>query len=178
VKEDKSWFDFFFFWILVNTIGWFAFSISNFYVALFAVGLLIAWLQYLVLKHYFELDDQAWVWLSFLFYGASYALILSVGQIKSIGLIFVGIAVIFGVIGYLQRRSLDFYFHHTRLWLAASPLAGCIGLLAAIVEINLHLTALPHGMFEATFGCAYSIVTGITILLADKLPIQTSATPK
>lgn len=175
MRKEKSWFGFFFFWVLVNTVGWLAFSVSNFYVALSAVGLLIAWLQFLVLKRYFELDDLAWIWLSFLLYGAVYALLISESRIKNVGFIFVGMAIFFGLIGYLQRRSLRYCLRNDSFWLVASPLAGCTGLFAAIVAINLYSNP-PHGMFEAVFGCVYGSITGIIILLADKLPMKKATT--
>lgn len=171
MEKGKSWFGFFFFWMLVNIVGWLAFGISDFYVVLFAVGLLIAWLQFLVLKRYFALDDLAWIWLSFALYGASYALLLSVKQF-GVGLIFIGTAVLFGLIGYVQWRSLFFCLRNARLWLIATPLAGCVSLFVAIMSLRLHLNLLVKETFNIALGCTYGVITGIAILIADKLPMK------
>jgi hypothetical protein len=178
MEPGKSSVRFFFFWILVNVAGWFTFDIFGYYlaIALIGIGLLLAWLQWLVLKHYFDVEST-WIWLSFLPLGIHYALMVSSGQTK--GSLILYTFLIFGLAGYLQWRVLSFYMRNAGLWIVASPLAGSAAMLLTVFVVGF-VTAQngsPYGIFQATFGLVYGVITGIAILIADKLPGTDTSDP-
>ena len=171
MRPDWSSLRFLFFWLLANLAGWYAFNVFGYYLALavLGIGLFLAWLQWLVLSHYFEVEST-WVWLSFLPLGIHYALMVSGGQTQASLIIYT--LLLFGLAGYLQWRVLSFYMRNAGLWLLASPLAGVVAMSQTIFVVDL-VTARngsPYGVVEATFGLTYALITGITIVVADKLP--------
>lgn len=179
MRKGSSSLRFLFFWLLANVAGWYTFNVAGYYLALavFGIGLFLAWLQWLVLSHYFEVEST-WVWLSFLPLGIQYALLVSGGQTKETIIIFT--LLLFGLAGYLQWRVLSFYLRNAGLWIVASPLASFVAVLLTFFVVD-YVTARhgsPYSVFEATFGLAYALITGITIVVADKLPVLLKDDPQ
>jgi hypothetical protein len=162
----------------VNIIGWLAFNIV-FYLpfcgvwVIVSVGLFIAFLQWIILEKYIRMDAM-WIWSSFVPYAAFHFLFYYLRYFMDINptLFYLSLIAIFGVLGFLQWRVLDFYVSRASLWLVNTPIIGFIATLMSLLANQLLID--PHkdtnGFFWFVFGCIYGVFTGITLVLLETIP--------
>ncbi|MFZ6028026.1 MAG: hypothetical protein ACOYYS_09950 [Chloroflexota bacterium] len=135
------------------------------FAATICIGLLIGWLQWIVLQKYFEVDSL-WVWASTLTYGVFLFVIILIDYISLSTMLLVEISVL-SVLGLPQRSVLKYYLHHPSTWILLSPVAAMIGTLVSWKISDFLFPSGNPAMYWALFGLMYGSVTGVSLIIFE-----------
>ena len=173
VNERNPWTSFFPAWVLVNTLGWLAYTVVFILPyfgawAALCIGFLIGLFQWAVLNRYIGID-QMWLWVSTLPYGLMLFIITLFGSQLTIFMLLIIETIILGLLGFVQCLQLRNYVNNALIWMAASPVASLLGTIAAWM-VNFILFS-PGGvsplLFWALKGFVYGCITGVTVIFLE-----------
>ena len=172
--KKNLWLTFFPLWIMVNIFGWLSYNawfILPYFGGwlLFASGLILSFLQWIVLSKYIDVDST-WIWASLIPYMMIHFMFYELNYMMDFNkwVFYPSIFAIFGLAGFLQFRVLDFYVPHARSWILITFFIGLIGIPAAVLSQKfLHLAEGTYFVVWLFFGCFYGVLTGISLTLLE-----------
>jgi hypothetical protein len=173
MEPKNPWISFLPAWVLVNILGWAAYTVVL-VLPIFrsagavCIGFLLGVLQWMVLNRYIEIDSL-WAWASTLPYGLLLFIVTWLGSRLPFPFLIFCAALILGLFGFAQWSILMNYVNFALVWMAASPVAFVIGALIAW-EIDRILFNPGEGspvLFWAILGLIYGCITGVTLIFLE-----------
>lgn len=167
MKSNNLWITFWPIWILANALGWF--GISAIYILPFwgvwatvGVSFFLSLLHWQVLQKFIGVDIM-WLWLSTITYGLFLFVVIFISRDNTFFTVLIVGFLCLGLLGFLQRISLNYALDRANVWLVASPTAG----ITAMVLANIFGGILGNNsltLFWTITGVVYGLLTGAVIV--------------